>query len=232
MMFIQTEGNAMCGRFLLTTPAQAVAEHFQLDEVPTLFPRYNIAPTQPVGVVRLGEDEPRLVWAKVRWGLVPAWARDPDVAARLINARSETVADKPSFRAAFRRRRCLVSADGFTSGRRPAAASSRTSSDRREEGNLRLRRPVGALARRLERPRVAQEPGVAVGLVVPDAVDSWLFLGLASQQLGQTGKARHCFAHFEDCLNKQSFAKWEDRLYWQLLEQEARSWMPRIDAER
>jgi putative SOS response-associated peptidase YedK len=68
----------MCERFLLTTPAQTVAEHFQLDEVPTLFPRYNIAPTQPIGVVRLAEDgpqlQPRRQWAEVRWGLVPPGA--------------------------------------------------------------------------------------------------------------------------------------------------------------
>ena len=103
----------MCGRFLLSTPARALAEHFQLDEVPSLFPRYNIAPTQPIGVVRLAEGQGRREWAILSWGLVPGWAGDPDVGSRLINARAETAAEKPSFRAAFRSRRCLVPADGF-----------------------------------------------------------------------------------------------------------------------
>jgi putative SOS response-associated peptidase YedK len=119
----------MCGRFTLTTPAAVWARLFELDSVPELGPRYNIAPTQPVAAVRStarpqtdttesGETETgngsSRELALLRWGLVPHWARDPDLKGRaLINARSETVAEKPSFRDSFRFRRCLVVADGF-----------------------------------------------------------------------------------------------------------------------
>jgi putative SOS response-associated peptidase YedK len=102
----------MCGRFTLHTDPRILAKLFGLDETPYLAPRYNIAPTQPVAIVRLGRDGTR-EWTYVQWGLVPSWAKDPDIGARMINARSETVAEKPSFRAAFKRRRCLVPADGF-----------------------------------------------------------------------------------------------------------------------
>jgi putative SOS response-associated peptidase YedK len=98
----------MCGRYTLKTRAGALAEHFDLPEVPVLTPRYNIAPSQPVAVVRGGPE-----LAQMRWGLIPAWADDPAIGHRMINARAETVAERPAFRAAFRRRRCLVLADGF-----------------------------------------------------------------------------------------------------------------------
>ena len=78
-----------------------------------LHPRYNIAPTQEVPVVRLDSDSGDRKLSLVRWGLVPSWAKDPSIGNRMINARSETVAEKPSFRSAFRRRRCLVVADGY-----------------------------------------------------------------------------------------------------------------------
>ena len=103
----------MCGRFTLRSSPQAVAEAFALPEAPDLFPRFNIAPGQPVAVVR---QEPRAEGrelALLRWGLIPAWADDPSIGNRLANARSETAAIKPSFRRAFRSRRCLVVADGF-----------------------------------------------------------------------------------------------------------------------
>jgi len=102
----------MCGRFTLTASPADIATLFDLAEEPELAPRYNIAPTQPVAIVRLdraGERE----WTHVQWGLIPSWAKDPSIGARLINARSETAAEKPSFRAAFKRRRCLVPANGF-----------------------------------------------------------------------------------------------------------------------
>jgi putative SOS response-associated peptidase YedK len=102
----------MCGRYTLTTPAPKLAEHFQLDTVPNLTPRYNIAPTQLVAIVRAvppGKRELTLA----RWGLVPSWAADVKIGNRLLNARAETVADKPAFRNAFRGRRCLIPADGF-----------------------------------------------------------------------------------------------------------------------
>ena len=102
----------MCGRFHLATPPEDVATIFGLEVVPSFTPRYNIAPTQIVGVVRAAEGGTR-EWAPMRWGLVPSWAKDPTIGNRMINARSETAAEKPAFRAAFRRRRCLVPADGF-----------------------------------------------------------------------------------------------------------------------
>ncbi len=103
----------MCGRFTLHAPAEALATLFDLPEAPPLAPRYNIAPTQPVGIVRPALDRTAREWALVMWGLVPSWSKDPAIGARMINARSETAAEKPSFRAAFKRRRCLIPADGF-----------------------------------------------------------------------------------------------------------------------
>jgi len=109
----------MCGRFTLRAPASVVAEQFQLFDLEPLEPRFNIAPTQPVAVVRFGPGTRQLVW--LQWGLVPSWARDASIGSRLINARAESVADKPAFRTAFRRRRCLVLADGFYEWRRSGA---------------------------------------------------------------------------------------------------------------
>ena len=103
----------MCGRFTLTTSPQQVAEHFGLAEIPELSPRYNIAPTQAVAVVRGTGADRAPVFELRRWGLIPSWAKDPGIGSRMINARIETAAEKPAFRAAFRRRRCLVPADGF-----------------------------------------------------------------------------------------------------------------------
>ncbi len=102
----------MCGRFILTTPIEALAEIFGFSERPNLAPRYNIAPTQAIPAVRSGEDGARHL-AQLHWGLVPFWAKEPSIGARMINARAETVAEKPAFRAAFRHRRCLIPADGF-----------------------------------------------------------------------------------------------------------------------
>jgi putative SOS response-associated peptidase YedK len=104
----------MCGRFTLRTPASAIAEQFSLLEVPDLQPRFNIAPSQPVAVVRIDPRQAALrQLVFLHWGLVPSWADDPKIGNRMINARAETAADKPSFRAAMRRRRCLIVADGF-----------------------------------------------------------------------------------------------------------------------
>lgn len=105
----------MCGRFTLRAPASVIAEQFSLFDLPSLSPRYNIAPTQTVAVVRqVGESGGagrELV--NLRWGLIPHWAKDPAIGNRMINARSESVAEKPAYRTALRRRRCLVAADGF-----------------------------------------------------------------------------------------------------------------------
>jgi putative SOS response-associated peptidase YedK len=105
----------MCGRFTLTTPLEALRHLFDFAESPNLRPRYNIAPTQSVPVVRAGEGQGQNQRSLVtmRWGLVPSWAKDIKIASRMINARGETVAEKPSFRKAFRARRCLVPADGY-----------------------------------------------------------------------------------------------------------------------
>jgi putative SOS response-associated peptidase YedK len=103
----------MCGRFSLTTLSAALRDLFGFDELPNLPPRYNIAPTQDVAAVRLAGDDPKPHFTLFRWGLIPSWAKDVSIGARLINARAETVAEKPAFRHAFRRRRCLIPADGF-----------------------------------------------------------------------------------------------------------------------
>jgi putative SOS response-associated peptidase YedK len=102
----------MCGRYSLTTPAEGVRRVFGFLEQPNLEPRYNIAPTQEVAALRLGEDGERH-FVRLKWGLIPGWAKDLSIGARMINARAESVADKPAFRSAFRKRRCLVLADGF-----------------------------------------------------------------------------------------------------------------------
>jgi putative SOS response-associated peptidase YedK len=102
----------MCGRYTLTRPAQDVAEHFDLDQAPTVEPRWNIAPTQAVLAVRRHEPAGREA-VLLRWGLVPSWAADLSIGTRMLNARAETVLEKPSFRTAFKRRRCLLPADGF-----------------------------------------------------------------------------------------------------------------------
>ena len=102
----------MCGRFVLTSPPQSVKETFGYTESPNFPPRYNIAPTQPIAVVRHGDGKDRQ-FALMRWGFLPTWVKDPRDFPLLINARSEEAAGKPAFRAAMRRRRCLVPADGF-----------------------------------------------------------------------------------------------------------------------
>src|ERR671916_737722 len=102
----------MCGRYTLRTPVEKLAEEFGFDassvEVP---PNYNVAPTQEVAAV-LAENGGRRL-EMLRWGLIPSWAYDPGIGSRMINARAETAAEKPSFRRAFRERRCLIPADGF-----------------------------------------------------------------------------------------------------------------------
>lgn len=101
----------MCGRFTLTVDPGQLQQSFSLDEVPPqMKPRYNIAPTQPVAVIP-NDGQNRLDFFV--WGLIPSWAKDPQIGNRMINARAETLAEKPAFRAAYRRRRCLVLADGF-----------------------------------------------------------------------------------------------------------------------
>lgn len=109
----------MCGRFAFYSPAEATAALFGVNDAPELKPRFNIAPTQSIAAVRMAGEESREV-ALLRWGLVPFWAKDPSIGNRMINARAETVAEKPSFRAAYRKRRCLILADGFYEWRKEA----------------------------------------------------------------------------------------------------------------
>jgi putative SOS response-associated peptidase YedK len=101
----------MCGRFALTSPPDVLAALFRLDDVPALQPRYNVAPTQQIPAVRQRDGRREMVL--LHWGLVPFWADDASIGSRMINARSESAANKPAFRAAFRKRRCLIPADGF-----------------------------------------------------------------------------------------------------------------------
>ncbi len=103
----------MCGRFTLTKPIEAYAQAFELSEIASLCPRYNIAPTQPVFTVVQEPGQPQRQCQWMRWGLIPWWAKDPKIGNRLINARAETLREKPSFRNAIRNRRCLIVADGF-----------------------------------------------------------------------------------------------------------------------
>lgn len=103
----------VCGRFTLSAPSDELAAIFELEGEIAASPRYNIAPTQQVLAVRVPQANAPRQPCLLRWGLVPAWARDLEMSARLINARAETVFEKPSFRDAFKQRRCLVLADGF-----------------------------------------------------------------------------------------------------------------------
>ncbi len=103
----------MCGRFSLTVSGLEIAAKFNLEKVPDIFPRYNIAPSQAIATIIVGEKSGKRELEWMRWGLIPSWAKDAKIGAKLINARAETVAEKPAFRTAFKRRRCLIVADGF-----------------------------------------------------------------------------------------------------------------------
>ncbi len=104
--------HVMCGRFTLTIDPYHLQEAFPWADIPTgdITPRYNIAPSQPVAVIPNTGDNKLSMY---RWGLIPSWAKDPTIGDRMINARAESLAEKPSFRNAYRRRRCLILSDGF-----------------------------------------------------------------------------------------------------------------------
>ena len=106
----------MCGRFVIKSTPERFRRLLGFVEQPNFPPRYNIAPMQPIPIVRI--DNGARQFALARWGLVPSWVKEPKKFALLINARAEGIAEKPSFRAAIRRRRCLVPADGFYEWRR------------------------------------------------------------------------------------------------------------------
>ena len=102
----------MCGRFMLKTPIEEIADLFGLDATPVLPPRYNIAPSQNAAIIRSTEQGKRRL-SLAQFGLIPHWAKDPKVGYKMINARGETVDRLPSFREAYRRRRCMIPTDGF-----------------------------------------------------------------------------------------------------------------------
>ncbi len=106
----------MCGRFAFYSPAEATAKLFGVDDAGNLDPRYNIAPTQHIPAIRNAGDGREFL--TLRWGLIPFWAKDPSIGNRMINARAETVAEKPAYRAAYKHRRAIVLADGFYEWRR------------------------------------------------------------------------------------------------------------------
>src|SRR5437588_3521204 len=101
----------MCGRYVIFSTPEAIRALFRYGEQPNFPPRYNVAPTQPIPVVRLVDGKPS--FALMRWGLLPSWVDEPKTFPLLINARGESVLDKPAFRNAMRRRRCLIPTDGF-----------------------------------------------------------------------------------------------------------------------
>jgi len=101
----------MCGRYTIIASPEALRALFRYEEQPNFPPRYNVAPTQPIAIVRLVDGKRH--FALVRWGLLPSWVKDPKTFTLLINARGESAAEKPAFRAAMKRRRCLIPADGF-----------------------------------------------------------------------------------------------------------------------
>jgi putative SOS response-associated peptidase YedK len=103
----------MCGRFTLFEPDKVLAREFGVSDFPPRSPRYNIAPSQPITAVRATPTGSGREIALLRWGLIPSWSKDPAIGIRLINARAETAGEKPSFRNAFRRHRCLIPASGF-----------------------------------------------------------------------------------------------------------------------
>src|SRR5262249_26265582 len=107
---VRTE-HGMCGRYCITSAPEAIRALFRYAELPNFPPRYNVSPTQPVPIVRLMNGERPV--ARVRWGLIPSWVKDPPGFSLLINGRGDTINDKPAFRNAMKRRRCLLPADGF-----------------------------------------------------------------------------------------------------------------------
>ncbi|MCW2315905.1 putative SOS response-associated peptidase YedK [Rhodoblastus acidophilus] len=124
----------MCGRFALTAPPEAVRAYFRFLEQPNFPPRYNIAPTQPIALVAARRDGRHFMLA--RWGFLPGFVKDVKKFPLLINARAETLAEKPSFRAALRRRRCLIPADAWYEWRANLSGPKTPFLFRRADGGL------------------------------------------------------------------------------------------------
>ena len=142
----------MCGRYVIISTPEAIRALFGYGEQPNFPPRYNVAPTQPIPIVRLVDG--KRSFALMRWGLLPSWVKDPKTFPLLINARGESVLEKPAFRNAMRRRRCLIPTDGFYEWQArehwPAEAAvfrARQTRRRRHRAAARLRRPVRNLDR-------------------------------------------------------------------------------------
>jgi putative SOS response-associated peptidase YedK len=108
----------MCGRFTVRKPKEVIAKQFGVEIDDELAPRFNIAPTQQVAAIRASQGDGGREFVSLKWGLIPSWAKDASIGAKLINARSETVMEKPSFRESFRRRRAIIPADGIFEWRR------------------------------------------------------------------------------------------------------------------
>ena len=175
----------MCGRYTLSTPAGRLAEEFELNSAVEISPSYNVAPTQQVAAVL--EDEAGRRLEVLRWGLIPPWADDPGIGSRMINARSETAPEKPSFRRAFRERRCLIPADGFYEWQRDERRQATLLHPHGGRAALRLRRALGELEQgrrrgapdlhdphhRGQRPG-GRDPRPDAGHPGPDAYDVWL----------------------------------------------------------
>ena len=101
----------MCGRFALTHGTQLIVEHFGISNLPPIVARYNIAPSQ--SILSLRSSPEGMQWCWLRWGLIPSWSKDPVIGHKLINGKAETLSQKPSFRSALKKRRCLIPASGF-----------------------------------------------------------------------------------------------------------------------
>ena len=175
----------MCGRYALTSPPAVIAERFHLLWTPEVEPHYNIAPSQTVPVVRETRQGRELAF--LRWGLIPWWAKDPHIGMKLVNARAESLADKPAFRDAYRQRRCLVPADAFYEWKPVAGRKQPYCIRLRDDGPFgmaglweRWKDPSGQLVESCTIVTVDANPLVA-GLhdrmpliVAPEAYDAWL----------------------------------------------------------
>lgn|SRR5690606_1315543 len=179
----------MCGRFFLATPGPELARAFELAEAPELAPRFNVAPGQPVPLVRI--ERGARVLAAPRWGFVPGWAEDPDRGRRPINARAETVAGSPLFQRALAQRRGLVPADGFFEWQR-AGRSSRPFAVRPQDGGLLA---MAAIFERWRRGDVALETCAIV--TVPAA-----------------GPVRALHDRMPLLLPREAWARWLDPALW------------------
>jgi putative SOS response-associated peptidase YedK len=174
----------VCGRFLLTSPGDVLAEAFGLAEAPEVFPRYNIAPSQQIDAVLREADSPRR-HTRLRWGLIAPWAKAGEQPKALINARAETLAERPSFRPALRRRRCVVLADGFYEWKAEGRAKKPhliRMSDGRPFGIAALWNPPSPASSEPTCALVTTSPNELVAtihdrmpvILAPAAIDTWL----------------------------------------------------------